>query len=81
MTIQKTSKRAQAAIETAFNLKRYDLDSYFAGVQVPEERIQSGLAWVLNTHKRAKLSYNQTQGHYCLTVHSNLWYTFQAKTG
>jgi len=95
MTVPKNTKRAKAAIAKAHNVRCYSLSNNFSGEPLAEKPLIWGgeirnncytqlipvsqsafLARELNSRN---VMLSETNGHYTLHVHSNLWYEFEER--
>lgn len=89
MTIAKNTKKAQSLIENAKNIRCYSLNNDFTG----HELVSHPSVWeggkIINISQpeflrrelnglHSKLTRYNDSGKYCIHVHSNLWYEFEA---
>ena len=96
-TVPKNSLKAKAAIKAATNIRCYSLSNHFSGEPLAAKPVIWGGPIINNQYRdlvevtqaeflhrelyqfRGKLS--ESNGHYTLHVHSNLWYEFELAGG
>lgn len=78
-TIRRNTKRYQQILETAMSCRCYSLNNYFNGEDINELVLVEYMTKdgrFASSHSRLT---DDGSGTYTLHIHSNLWFSFQAK--
>lgn len=78
-TIRRRTREHSSVISGAFHVKRYALDNYFRGEDVPAHVLTRYCNGSDHLGRMGKLT--ETTRGYTLHVHDNLWFEFNSAPG